>query len=130
MTLDTCFVYDLQNILTQHILQKLLNVKKIIFFSDGCAGQYKNFKNFLNLTYYETDFGIVAVWIFFATSHGKSPCDGLGEAVKRKLTNVSLKRPLQDQIVTPQKCYTEAQALTPSVMFLFIPRSGVELTRH
>ena len=84
----------------------------------------------MNLTYHETDFGIVAVWISFATSHGKSPCDGLGEAVKRKLTNVSLERPLQDQIVTPQKCYTEAQALTPSVMFLFIPRLGVELTRH
>ena len=31
---------------------------------------------------------------FFATSHGKSACDGIGETVKRLLTKASLQRPL------------------------------------
>lgn len=48
-------------------------VKKIIYFSDGCAGQYKNRKYFINLTHHETDFGCKAEWHFFVTSHGKGP---------------------------------------------------------
>ena len=32
------------------------------------------------------DFGLDAEWIFFATSHDKSPCDGTGGSVKRHAT--------------------------------------------
>ena len=53
----------------------------MIYFSDGCAGQYKNCKNFINLCHHLEDFGIPAEWHFFATSHGKGPCDGLGGVV-------------------------------------------------
>eukprot|EP00731_Ephydatia_muelleri_P014605 Em0008g325a len=45
--------------------------KRIIYMSDGCAGQYKNCYNFTNLCHHEEDFGIPAEWHFFATSHGK-----------------------------------------------------------
>jgi len=38
-------------------------------------------KNF-NLSYHKTDFGIEAKWVFFATSHGKQPCYGVGGKVK------------------------------------------------
>jgi hypothetical protein len=55
----------------------------IIYFSDGCAAQYKNRKNFLNLCNHDADFGLPAEWHFFATSHGKGPCDGVGGTVKR-----------------------------------------------
>ena len=44
---------------------------KLIYFSDGAASQYKNYKNFINLCYHENDFGVPAEWNFFATSHGK-----------------------------------------------------------
>ena len=54
-------------------------------WSDGCAGQYKNFKNIMNLCNHVNDFGFHAVWLFFATSHGKSPCDGIGGTVTRKI---------------------------------------------
>ena len=57
--------------------------KKIIYFSDGAASQYKNRKNFLNLCHHRNDFGIPAEWHFSATSHGKGACDGLGGTVKR-----------------------------------------------
>ena len=57
---------------------------KITYFSDGCAAQYKNCKNLINLCYHKEDFGIPAEWHFFATSHGKDPCDGVKGTVKRE----------------------------------------------
>ena len=60
----------------------LPQVKKLFYFSDGCEGQYKNYKNFMNLCLHKQDFGLDAEWIFFANSHGKSPCDEIGGSVK------------------------------------------------
>ncbi len=45
---------------------------------------------------HKIDFGIDAEWHFFATSHGKSTCDGLGGTVKRFATKASLQRQLYD----------------------------------
>ena len=53
--------------------------------------QYKNYKNFLNLSYHKSDFGLDATWSFFVTSHNKSPCNGIGGVVKRKLASVTIK---------------------------------------
>ena len=47
--------------------------------SDGAASQYKNCKNLFNLLQHKDDFNIHAESNFFATNHGKSPCDGIGE---------------------------------------------------
>ena len=41
------------------------NVKKIYYFSDGAASQYKNKLNFLNLTYYQEDYNIEIESNFF-----------------------------------------------------------------
>lgn len=54
------------------------NISKICYFSDGAASQYKNKFNFMNHLKHEEDFGISAQWNFFATSHGKGACDGIG----------------------------------------------------
>ena len=48
-------------------------IKSVDYFSDGCAGQHKNYKAFLNLCHHKSDFDNDATWAFFATSHGKSP---------------------------------------------------------
>ena len=37
----------------------------------------------MNLYLHREDFGLDAEWIVLATSHGKSPCDGIGGVVKR-----------------------------------------------
>ena len=34
--------------------------KKMFYFSDGCTGQYKNCKNFMNLCHHSVDFGFEA----------------------------------------------------------------------
>lgn len=49
------------NLYNKKMIQYLINihgednVKKLIFFSDGAAGQYKNKSNFLNMTYLEKE---------------------------------------------------------------------------
>ena len=35
-------------------------VSKVYYFSDGCGGQYKNYKNFINLCHHKEDFGLNA----------------------------------------------------------------------
>ena len=94
------FQHKLLSFLTEHFGDK---PKRIIYMSDGCAGQYKNCYNFTNLCHHEEDFGIQAEWHFFATSHGKSAADGIGGTVKRTAAKASLQRPFQDQILTPKQ---------------------------
>ena len=81
-THNTSFVQKIKTLLVKFLKLRLLNVTKIYYISDGCGGQYKNFKNFLHLHSHKEDFSIKAEWILFATSHRKSPCDGIGDAVK------------------------------------------------
>ena len=80
------------------VIKGKVEPKKIFYFSDGAAAQYKNRKNFANLAYHEEDYGVPAEWHFFATSHGKGPCDGIGGTVKRLATKASLQRTLDCQI--------------------------------
>ena len=75
-------------------------LSKVHYFSDGCAGQYKNCKNFLNLCLHNSDFWVKCEWNFFATSHGKSLCDGIGGTVKWLVTRASLQWPICNQILT------------------------------
>ena len=82
---DTSFVHELQRLVCNFILETLPQIKHIEYWSDGCAGQYKNFKNLMNLCNHVNDFRFHAIWSFFATSHGKSPCDGIGGTVMRKI---------------------------------------------
>ena len=82
-TLSTSFIHKIQKtLMVEFLKERLPNVTEINYVSDGCGGQYKNFKNFFNLFSHKVDFSIKAEWIFFATSHGKSPCDGIGAVVK------------------------------------------------
>ena len=104
-THDTVAVHLFQRELMRHLSEKFQVLKAVIYFSDGCAGQYKNLKNFCNLCLHEYDFGVPAEWHFFATSHGKGPSDGIGGTIKREATKASLQRPYHDQILSPLKLF-------------------------
>ncbi|KAF4524822.1 hypothetical protein B566_EDAN013982 [Ephemera danica] len=67
-------------------------LKKIFYFSDGSAAQYKNKYNYLNLSYHEEEYGVPAEWHHFGTSHGRGVCDAVGGSVKREVTRASLQR--------------------------------------
>ena len=43
---DVSMVYQIQKECIQHVQEKVQSLTKIMYFSDGCAAQYKNRKNF------------------------------------------------------------------------------------
>ena len=110
IVISDCLKHDTDVHLFQRNLVKMLknkinfDLKKLIYFSDGAAS-HKNYKNFVNLWSYKADFGTDADWHFFATSHGKGPCDGLGGTVKRLAAKASLQWPYNEQIMTPWQLF-------------------------
>ena len=64
-------------------------------------------------------------WHFFATSHGKGPCDGIGGTVKRLATKASLQRTLDCQIQTPHQLYEWAQDNIAGVTTIFCPKGDI-----
>ena len=95
-------------------------IEKVHYFSDGCAGQYKNKKHFLNLCLHKKDFNVDCVWNFFATSHGKSPCDGIGGTVKRLATKASLQRPIDNQILNATDMYKFCKDISKGTSFCIV----------
>ena len=61
-----------------------------------------------------------AEWIFFATSHGKSPCNGVGEFAKCYVMKRSLQRPLHDQILSYQSMLDLCVREIPSITFFIV----------
>lgn len=92
------------------------NIKNVSYFSDGAASQYKNKFNLINLMKHEQDFGIKAQWNFFATSHGKGACDGIGGTVKRHAFKSSLQN---KQITTPKLLFEWAKNFFKKIDFDF-----------
>lgn len=101
-------------------------VTKIYYFSDGSAAQYKNYKNFVNLCNHKIDFNIEAEWNFFGTSHGKSPCDGVGGTTKRLAARASLQRPSSDQILTPKDLFDFCDQNINGIKYIFVTKDEIE----
>lgn len=106
---DTAAVYTFMKKLIPVLKSKFTNLRKVFYFSDGSAAQFKNCKNFLNLCNHQNDFQLEAEWHFFASAHGKSACDGLGGTIKRMARKASLQRPNNDQILTSQELFHYAK---------------------
>lgn len=111
---DTVAVHLFQTEIVKFIKKNLPKVKRMIYFSDGAGAQYKNRKNFINLSHHLQDFNISAEWHFFPTSHGKGPCDGLGGTLKRLAARASLQR-IQQPIQTPQDLFLWAKESLPNI---------------
>lgn len=116
------------NIVSVHLFQTKLisflkkqfgNIRKIHFFSDGSAAQYKNRKNFFNLCEMKGNFGFEAEWHFFATHHGKSPCDALGGTIKRMATRASLTRVYDNHILTAKDLFDFIQTKKTAIHSAF-----------
>ena len=118
---DVVSVYAFQSkVLNSFVKQRLSHIEKIYYFSDGCSGHYKNYKNFTNLLYHFQDFGMVSEWHFFATSHGKNACDGIGGTIKRLAAYASLQRTTTGQILTPLNLFDFAQKEIPSITSYYV----------
>lgn len=109
---ETKAIHLFQTKLMIHLKARVpCEIKKLTYFSDGCAAQYKNRFNFLNLLHHERDFGMPASWHFHPTSHGKNLCDGVGGTVKRNAYRTSLQRGPTDQIDTAKKFFEFVKTL-------------------
>ncbi|XP_065641529.1 uncharacterized protein LOC136073616 [Hydra vulgaris] len=100
------------------------NIQKIHYFTDGAGSQYKNRFNLKNLCFHEKDFGLKADWHFFGTAHGKSACDGVGGTVKRVINNLSLQRPIGNQILTPKDMFLVAKESFKNIRYSTLLSKG------
>ena len=82
--------------------QHITEVKR---FSDGCAAQYNNYKNLLNLCQHYSHSGLEVDWDFFATNHAKLAADGIGEAVKPLTERAGLQIPYNNQTLSEETIY-------------------------
>ena len=97
--------------------------------SNGSAGQYKNFKNFANNLHQSDDFGLDCEWNFFATSHGKNTCDGIGGTVKWLVPRTSLQSPLEGQILSVRQLFDWRMCNIQHITFFFVPAADVDSQR-
>jgi hypothetical protein len=74
--------------------------------------------NFINILHHQSDFGIACTWHFFATSHGKSPCDGIGGTVKRLTARASLQHPWDKPITTAKAMYNFAESNIKGIKYV------------
>ena len=126
---DVSMIYKTQEKVLKFIQENLPHIEEIHYFSDGCAAQYKNKYNFLNLCHHEKDFNLKAVWSFFATSHGKSECDGIGGTVKRLARKESLQRHLDNQIISPKTFFDFCITHISNMNFHFDSREELQVIR-
>ena len=75
--------------------------------------------------HHKEDFGVHAEWNFFATSHGKSACDGIGGTVKRLVAKASLQRPYNDQILSAEAMYQFCLKNIPGITFFNVPPADI-----
>ena len=114
---DTKTVHALTCKVISYIKENLHAITKVLYFSDGAASQYKNFKNFVNLCYHEIDHGIQAQWHFFATTHGKSSCDGIGGTTKQFIARETLQATENYQILSSYQMFQWAKQNIVGIIF-------------
>lgn len=122
-------VYKTQEKVLKFLKENSPHIEEIHYFSDGCAAQYKNKYNFLNLSHHENDFNLKAMWSFFATSHGKSDCNGIGGTSKWLARKERLQRHLDNQISSPKAFFDFCVTHVSSINFQFISRDELQVTR-
>ena len=98
---------------------------KCIYFSDGASWQYKNWKIFINLCPHNSDHGLEAAWNFFAISHGKSPCDGIWDTVKRLTAHTSLQMTSGQLISTPYEMFPWCQNNMSGISFFYVSSENI-----
>ena len=82
--------------------------------------------NLFNLRHHKPDYNIDAKWVFFATSHGKQSCDGIGGTVRWFASNASLQCIDNSQIFNPHDMFQYCKK-TLKVLNLFLSEKMIWL---
>ncbi|XP_034240324.1 uncharacterized protein LOC117644802 [Thrips palmi] len=124
---NTAAVHAFQERLLKYLEEKIgRKVKKIFYWSDGAAAQYKNRKNVSNVANHQGDFLIVAEWHFFPTSHGKTLCDATAGAAKRSAAEESKRRVDEEPIANPVQLYNYLKGSSKSMDYTFVSKFKIE----
>ena len=67
--------------------------------------------------------------LFFATSHGKSPCDGIGGTVKRLTARASLQHPVSSQILSAKQIFEFCQDSIHGIKFVYTHSGEIDQVR-
>ena len=127
---STSAVYAFQQEVLSLLKTENNALKRVHYFTDGASSQYKNKYNFINMCHHAQDFGLSCVWHFFATCHGKGPCDGVGGTVKRLTARASLQRPEKEQIVTPEEMFAFCSEHISGITFVYVSGEAIDLMRQ
>ena len=127
---DIGAVICFQNFIVQYCQQYFPERKNLEYYSDGCTSEYKNCTNFLHLCKYKKLYDVNVQWVFFATSHGKSPCDALGGTLKREAAKESLARPYNNQILTVNDLHAFCQLRIPSIQSVVFTKEDINIQRQ
>ena len=68
-----------------------------------------------------------AEWHFFATSHGKNACDGVGGTIKRLAASASLQRAIHNQILNTHQLYDFAKSEILGITCFFVDKQQVDV---
>lgn len=128
MTHNTVAVHTFLKLVIKQIFLICPTLEKIIHFTDGPASLYKKFKNFSNLLCHLEDFKVAGEWHFFAASHGKGPCDGIGGTLKRLARRASLQETANIQ--TPESLYNWCHTNVTNIHSFYVPSSEIEETKN
>ena len=71
------------SILLEEVRLKFPDMRNVNIWTDGPSSQFKNKYVFAMLYSLQEKYEVTLSWNFFATSHGKGPCDALGGNIKR-----------------------------------------------
>ena len=123
---DTVAVYSFQKVVSEYLKVKFPMLKKIIYFSDGCGGECRNYKNFMNLMKHLDDFALNAEWNVFATLHGKDAFDGIRDTVERPATHATLQRAKEKQILTPRQLYEFVSEGIPEITSFYVSSHNIQ----
>ena len=126
LTHDVAFVYKVIEVAVEFIKTRLIpDFKTIHYFSDGCDGQYKNQKHFYNLCFHASD----CEWNFFATTHGKLPCDGIGGTMERGTAKAGLQKTTSGHILIAEQMFKFCKEAIPSVNVVYITANEINTAR-
>ena len=126
---DVAAVHIFQRHIVKYITDKFIFIKNVVYISDGCAGQYKNCSNLYHLCQHKKLYGLNAKWIFFATSHGKSVCDGIAGLIKRRAAIESLRRPMNNQILEVPDLHEFCECNLPNIKTIIITKDEIDQLR-
>ena len=116
---------------TEHLIQEIRGVvpevTKLIYFTDGGPGHFKNRFNFANMSMFFQDHDSLPEWHTFADGHGKNGGDGIGAAAMKQVTRACLQG---YRIKTTFEFFQYANEHIKVIKFIYVSIEVIEISEE